>query len=194
MHIEKCGFARPDPRASLFSADNKQFYVYFVMPLLLGIVLGDWLGIDISRMAAQHIGLLRFIQSAGIDIRTKSMILIIYLVFAPCYCYSLFKHRKSPYPLKAKTVTDLVSLIIVALIMGLGTYGITIIGLHENALVTPSRPIRLLLACSRWNLSFAIYVGFLVWFLFMTIFFQFILINELLQRLKNRINHIGRSK
>lgn len=196
--IEKCGIARADSRASLFSSDSKQIYVYFVIPLLLGILLGDWLDIDISRIAAQHIGLLRFIQSAGIDIRTNSMIFILYLVFAPCYWQYYLKRRKSnpPHPdqLKAKTATDLVILIILSLIMFLAAYVVIIMDYHEDALITPSRQIRLLLACSRWNISFAIYVGIIVWAGMGCIYASFLCINELLLRLKNCVSHIGQSK
>lgn len=200
MHNEKPDplFLKEEPNLSLFSSDNKQFYLYFVIPLLLGIVLADGLGIDISRTAAQHIGLLRFIQSAGIDIRTKSMIFILYLVFAPCYWHYFFRRRKSnsppSYRLKTASATDSVIMIVLLLVMGLAAYVVIIIGPHGDALITPSRPIRLLLACSQWNISFGIYVGVIVLALAMTLYTPFVIINELLLRLKNRASHIDRSK
>jgi hypothetical protein len=80
------------------------------MPILLGILLVDGLGIDISQMAAKQIGLLRFIKSAGIDISTNSMIIMLQLVFALFYWHSIVKHRKSPDSLSitTKTVTNIV--------------------------------------------------------------------------------------
>jgi hypothetical protein len=189
----KLFYFKEESKFSLSSHENKHFYFYFFMPLVLGIFLGDGLGIDISQTTAKYIGLLRFIQSAGIDIRTKSMIFMLYLVFATCYWHSLFKHRKSPDPLKAKTVTDLVKMIALLLVGFLLAYAVIIIGFHQDALITPSRQIQFLLVCSRWDIAFAIYAGGLVWTMVLTLYFPLVITYELLVRLKNRISNVGRS-
>jgi len=183
-------FIKEKSKLSPSSPENMQFYLYLAMPLLLGILLGDGLGIDISQSAARYIGLLRFIQSAGIDIRTKSIIIVFYIIFAPCYWYYFFKYGKQANNLKSKTVTDILILIVLSLIMFLLAYVVIIIGLHEGVLNTPSRSIRFLLACSRWNISFAIYTGIIVWVGIACICGPLLGINELLLRLKNQSNYM----
>jgi len=179
-------------KSALFSQDNKQLYLYFIMPLLLGILLGDGLGIDISEITAKHIGLLRFIKSAGIDIRTKSLIFVLYLVFAPCHWYYFFKRRKSTpfftYRLKTTSVSHVLKLLLGAFLMGLAAYALIIIGPDEDKLIKPSRQIRLLLASSKWDVSFAIYIGLILWAsTLMILFMPVMLINDLVLRLKHRI-------
>ena len=190
---------RPDHYSSPSHPENKMLFYYLVTPLLLGILLGDGLDIDMSSTAAQYVGLLRFIQTAGIDIRTKSMIFILYLAFAPCYWHYFFKRRKSnppsPDPVKIASASRLLVLIVGVLLMFLAAYALIFIGPHEDALITPDHQIRLLLACSKWNISFALFMGGIVWAGMASIYTTFLFINELLLRLKNRItNSTRRSK
>jgi hypothetical protein len=178
-------FIKEKSKLPQISPNNKQFYLYFAMPILLGILLVDGLGMDISQMAAKQIGLLRFIQSAGIDISTKSMIIMLQLIFALFYWHSIVKHRKSPdsHSITTKTVTNIVILIVLLLVMFLVAYTVIIIGFHEDSLASPSLPIRFLLICSQWDISFAIYAGLLVLFMVFTLYFPFILIYGLLRHL-----------
>lgn len=178
----------------MFSFENKLFCFYFAIPLLVGILLGDYLGFDLSDAATRHIGLLRFIQSAGIDIHTKSVIFALYIVCAPCFWFFWFRHRQlnppQPDPLKALSNSRLLILIVGALLMGLVFFVVIFIGLHTDALITPDRQTRSLLAWSRWDVSFAFYAGGIIWAGVFCIFAVFGFINELMLRLKNRINKL----
>jgi hypothetical protein len=185
---------KEESKLPLFQSENKLLIFYFLIPLLLGKLLGDGVGIDISQTATKYIGLLSFIQKAGIDIRSKSMIFVLYLVFAPCYWHCFFKLRKSIPPpanqLKTASVSRILALIVAVLFMGLGFSGLIFYGLHESHLITPDRRIRSLLFLSQGDISFSILSGAIVWVWAVALYAPFVFTKELLQRLKNRNSQI----
>jgi hypothetical protein len=179
---------------SMFSYENNLFYLYFIIPFLLGVLLGDYLGLDLSSIASRHIGLLRFIQSAGVDIRTKSIILTLYLIFAPCFWFLMYKYRKSnplqPNPLKTASIKRLLAMIAGMLLMSLMAYAIIFISPQKDALISPNRHIRFLLAWSRSDVSFAIFSGGIVWGgILAALYAPLLFINELILRVKNKISN-----
>jgi len=184
-------------KSALFSQDNKQLYLYFIMPLLLGILLGDGLGIDISEITAKYIGILRFIKNAGIDIRTKSLIFILYLPFSLYYSYYIFnKIKLNPpptYQVKTASFNRIFKILIGSLFLSFGTYLLIIMGPDESALVKPSRYIRLILTCAKWDISFAVFSGSVVWGGGIFVYASFILSSELSIRLKNRPRSIKKN-
>lgn len=62
---------------------NKILAFYFVSPFVLGMLLGNILGLDVSEFMKEYFGVFRFLEAAGKDIQTKSMILLIALIFSP---------------------------------------------------------------------------------------------------------------
>ncbi|WP_333878545.1 hypothetical protein [Methylobacter sp.] len=193
---KNCGV--PSVMSPLSYSSNKPIFFYLVIPLLFGILLGDWLGIDISTPAAQHIGLLRFIQKAGIDIHTKSMIFVLYLIFSPYALYYFFNCRKTIVlnsdPLKVASTSRLLILTLGTLLMILVFYALVFIGPHESYIAKPDRKIRSLIALSQWDISFAVFVGGMIFAGMASLYAPFMFINELLLRLKKRMSRIGLSK
>ncbi|MGZ4969203.1 MAG: hypothetical protein ACXV8O_16610 [Methylobacter sp.] len=188
----------PSIVSPLSYSSNKPIFFYLVIPLLFGILLGDWIGIDISTTAAQYIGLLRFIRNAGIDIHTKSMIFVLYLIFSPYAFYYFLNCRKAIVlhsdPLKVASTSRLLILIVGSLLMILVFYALIFIGPHESYIAQPDRKIRSLIALSQWDISFAVFFGSMFFAGMAFVYAPFMLINELLLRLKKRMSHIGRSK
>lgn len=177
---------------------NKPLFFYLVVPLLFGILLGDWLGIDISSAAAQHIGLLMFLHNAGIDIHTKSMIFVLYLMSSPYALYYFFNCRKTIVlnsdPLKVASTSRLLILTVGTLLMILVFYALIFIGPHESYIAKPDRKIRSLIVLSQWDISFAVFVGGMLFAGMASLYAPFMFINELLLRLKKRMSRIGRSQ
>ncbi|OAI12770.1 MULTISPECIES: hypothetical protein [Methylomonas] len=151
---------------SLFSFENKLLYFYFVTPFIVAILLSDYAEIDISNIISKHIGLIRFIQVAGINVANKAMMFVTYCVFAIFYCACLHSYRnKNNYkpPFGEKSTPDLFSIIFLSLVSVFVMYLVTIVGFDESSLINPSRPIKLLLVFAKFDMSFAIYLGCLIY-------------------------------
>ena len=164
--------------------ESRLLILYFGAPLVLGILLVDGLGVDISGFASRHIGLLRFIHSAGIDIRRNSMILLLYFPSALIYiCYSC-KYVWPPVLVEGQTAIHLAFSIVVFLSLSVVSYLIFFKGFPLSELDSPSFKIRALLDVSRRSFSFAAYVGLLVlgWGLFVLL--SILCVKEFLRRLK----------
>ena len=169
----------PSPRR-----EGRLLLFYFVAPWVLGVLLADGFGVDISGFASRHIGLLRFIYSAGIDIRANSIILLLYFPAALIYLYYSFKHVWLPLLLEKQTAIRLVVSIVVLSAFSVVAYLIFFKGFPSSALDSSSRSTRALLSASRRSFSFSAYVGLLIlgWGIFAST--SILSIKELLRRLK----------
>ncbi len=56
---------------------------YFLIPIVIGMLLSDVFGLDISDFIKRYFGLFRAVEGIGKDIQTKSMIFFIAMILSP---------------------------------------------------------------------------------------------------------------
>lgn len=138
--------------------------IYFVIPFIVGIVLSDLFSIDISDITKNIFGYLRFLERAGFDIRTKSTIFVLYIVFSPLAWFYLAEHRKrtishAQKKLDKASTKKLVLAIFGAIIMLLLCIYMLIIGADKFSPTSSLRGIKVTLYSARSNMSFGIFCG-----------------------------------
>lgn len=161
---------------------------YIVTPIVIGTILSDFIGIDISNVAREHIGLLRFLQDSGKDIQTKSMIFLMDLLLIPvAYIYMSEYRRRKPYAQKTLDETNtskLLLLIFGALSILLAGLYMFMIGPNQSAPTSSSPGVRVILGSSHWDISFGIFSGFMLAGLVGMLLGAFIGTKEIIHRFK----------
>ncbi len=167
---------------------NRILGFYFVMPILIGIILSDIVGIDVSSVTQERIGLFRFLEDAGRNIQTKSMMFWVYLVFTPfAWLYFTEHRRRTPtyaqYCLDKTSTSKMVFVVVASLVFFIIGIFLFVIGLHHSAMINPSRATQALLSCSYWDISFGIFLGVLLMGMVSGLFGVFIGTKELVRRM-----------
>ncbi len=167
---------------------NRILGFYFVMPILIGIILSDIVGIDVSSVTQERIGLFRFLEDAGRNIQTKSMMFWVYLVFTPfAWLYFTEHRRRTPtyaqYCLDKTSTSKLTFVVIASIFVLIAGILLFVIGLQPSAITNPSRGTQVILGSSHWDISFGLFIGAVLVGLVSGLFGVFIGTKEIFNRI-----------
>lgn len=146
---------------------NKIIAFYFAIPIILGMLLSNILGLDASGFMKEYIGILRFLEATGEEIRTKSMILLVAFIFSPLAWLYLNQLQKSNKAKKARNDMSAKS-IFFSLIIGGSIIGIMIFYLffiHEPSIQSieyPNRGMRLFTIIITSNILFSLFCSAII--------------------------------
>lgn len=172
----------------IYFSQTNAIFSYFTLPFVAGFFLAEILGLQMPIYITNNIGLLSFLKLCNVNINTNAFILIIYMLCAIIYCYymnqSLKANNKFQKLLHDTTKEKLLKTFLMLFFFDL-VFVIIFIGPHNDALITPSRLIKLIVYCSNSKFMFSIFIGFLVYIGSMSLFAQSIFVREIFKRLKN---------
>lgn len=151
-------------RLTKFENANGIFIAYVILPFMAGQAISYF--IDLSDYIKEYIGILSFFQKAGVDIRSKSIIIALYVIFLPYWIvrfHGSFVNR-GVYPNNVKNlrVSKLLYIVFASALMFVFFCFIVFVGFPDSALIHPSSALKKLISASYFDVTFSIFFSFVV--------------------------------
>jgi hypothetical protein len=163
-----------------------KLFIYIVcIPWLIGVLLANYLGVDISHVSAQYIGILYGLQKAGVNIQAKSIIFMEYLIILPVTSWYFYTFPKIN-TLEKKSVEKLYKNENTAFQNFIGSFLSFILCLW---VLSDPLPGKKLIGLIRWDFTFALVIISVLFIELISICALFSLMKNLLFFLKKQICH-----
>ena len=92
---------------------------YFSLPTIIGLFFGNIVGLDISDLVNHYVGILQFLEQAGIAIQIKSIILLAAIICSPLILAYIHYHlRNHPHETIARNAVHTEKILFILAIVG----------------------------------------------------------------------------